>query len=1039
MAKCPSIFWVLVVATCELPPVQLVSAAEPPPASAQAIPDPADSVGGLIVHLGCGDGRLTGQLAAADNVVVHGLDTDPGLILAARAHLQESGRYGRVAVDTFDGRHLPYADNLVNRLVVRGPVSVERAELVRVLCPGGVALFTSDDGQRITDTFAKPAPRNTDEWTHFLHDASGNPVAHDEVVGPPGRVQWIAGPRYMRSHEHVPGIYAVVSSGGRIFYIQDEAETGALRAPPEWSLIARDAFNGTLLWKQPIAQWFPHFVGWGSTPRQLQHKLVAVGDRVYVTLGLLAPLTAIDAATGQIARTYEDTRGAEEVLCHDGVLLCTVRSVTAERLAELEQWEQWAKSLGLQQPALDKRDTAERLVRQLKTTEATGQKSVLALDAESGRRLWRKGPADSEGYRDESLRAAGDRVLYQKGQQVVCVDLRSGDPRWSAAATNLRLIHGDRVLCAGNSAIEALSLASGDKQWSQKPLLVSVLDAFVAGGAVWIGGFKPFDTGRQHTGPAWGPYFAVQHDLQTGAVLKQIEPDNPGHHHRCYSNKATDRYILGGRRGTEFIDLDSGEVFWNSWVRGVCKYGVMPCNGLLYAPPHTCGCYTLVKTTGFFALAPRERADAALPEAVAQPQRGPAYDAPLSESPSAADAWPAYRHDGARSGSTGMTLPAALRIAWQTTSGGRLSAPTAAGGRVYVADVDGHRLCALDAASGRTVWQFTAGARVDSPPTLVRGRALFGGRDGYVYSVATADGTLAWRVLAARADRRIPADGQLESVSPCHGSVLLRDGTIYATAGRSSYLDSGIDLCRIDPQTGMLLSRVAIYSPDEATGRQPEHYDANTMPGSRSDILSDDAGHIYLQESAFDGRQMVRQDGNPHLFALTGMLDDAWSHRSYWIFGTRASLATGCSSRAKDLVYGRLLVFDDQAVYGYGRSSVHWSSQLEDGPYRLFATPRQAGGPAWSVQVPVQVRALLRAGNLLFLAGAPAPGGERSGLPRESDTGVLLAVSTADGSVRGQLALDRPPVFDGLAAAEGRLILAQEGGQIVCLQGTAAN
>ena len=58
---------------------------------------------------------------------------------------------------------------------------------------------------------------------------------------------------------------------------------------------------------------------------------------------------------------------------------------------------------------------------------------------------------------------------------------------------------------------------------------------------------------------------------------------------------------------------DSGDVLWNSWVRGVCKYGVLPSNGLLYAPPHACGCYTMVKTTGFFALAPRNLADTALP------------------------------------------------------------------------------------------------------------------------------------------------------------------------------------------------------------------------------------------------------------------------------------------------------------------------------------------------------------------------------------------------------------------------------------------
>ncbi|MCL4201170.1 MAG: PQQ-binding-like beta-propeller repeat protein [Pirellulaceae bacterium] len=1013
-----------------------VRGADAQPHGLSGLLDATGFQGGVIVHLGCGDGRVTAALAAPGNGLVHGLDTDAARVQTAREHLHQLGRYGRASVDSYDGQRLPYADNLVNLLVVSDSASVARAELLRVLCPGGAAIFTSDDGTEITDKMVKPRPENIDEWTHSLYDASGNPVARDEVVGPPGRVQWIAGPRYTRSHEHVPGIYCVVSSGGRIYYIQDDAEVGALRAPPDWQLVARDAFNGTLLWKQPIGQWFPHFVGWGSTPRHLQRRLVAVGDRVYVTLGLHAPLTAIDAATGQAVQTYDDTLGAEELIVHDGVLLTMVRSVTDQRIAELREWGEWTETQGLQQPDLDKRDTIERFVQRLRKIESSGQQSIHAIDASSGRTLWRTGPGGIDGYRELSLRAAADHALYQKGTQIVCVDLRTGDEQWSKSAAPLRLVSGEYVICAGNTAIEARSLATGEELWQQKPLLSSILDAFVVDDSLWIGGFKPYDTGRQHTGPSWGPYFAVQRDLRTGKVLMQVEPDNPGHHHRCYSNKATDRYILGGRRGTEFIDLQSGEVLWNSWVRGVCKYGVMPSNGLLYAPPHACGCYTMVKTTGFFALAARNLADAELPAAEPEPQRGPAYDATLDDAASPpADAWSTYRCDAARSGSTDMALPAALRIAWQTAVGGRLSALTVAEGKVFVADVDAHRVCALDSASGQPAWNAMAGARIDSPPTIAGGRALFGARDGYVYSVAVADGRLAWRLLAARNDRRVPADGQLESVAPCHGSVLLRDGALYATAGRSSYLDSGLDVLRIDPRTGTLLSRSAVFSPDRETGRQPEQYDANTMPGSRNDILSSDDEHVYLQESAFDGTRMVRHDGNPHLFAVTGMLDDAWSHRSYWIFGTKSSLATGCSSRARDLVYGRLLVFDDQTVYGYGRSTVHWSNQLEDGPYRLFAAPRQAGKAGWSVTLPVHVRAVVRAGHLLFVAGSPVEGGERSGMPRVSDTGMLLAASTADGSVQARIPLNSPPVFDGLAAAEGRLFLAQESGQVACLVG----
>ena len=218
----------------------------------------------------------------------------------------------------------------------------------------------------------------------LAYDASGNPVTHDDVVAPPGRLQWIAGPRFMRSHEHVPGIYSVVSSNGRIFYILDESQTYALRATPRWCLVARDAFNGTLLWKQSISEWFPHIVCWGNTPRQLQRKLVAVGDRVYVTLGLHAPLSAVDAATGKLLQTYDDTRGAEEIILHDGTLLAMVRTVTKERIEELDKW---ARLVGLEHSEIDNRDTAEPLVKRLRSTESKGQKTILAFDAESGQKL----------------------------------------------------------------------------------------------------------------------------------------------------------------------------------------------------------------------------------------------------------------------------------------------------------------------------------------------------------------------------------------------------------------------------------------------------------------------------------------------------------------------------------------------------------------------------------------------------------------------------------------------------------------------------
>jgi outer membrane protein assembly factor BamB len=656
--------------------------------------------------------------------------------------------------------------------------------------------------------------------------------------------------------------------------------------------------------------------------------------------------------------------------------------------------------------------------------------------------LWRKSGADVSELKPLSLCADADRVFYQNGKDVVCLELASGREWWSKAVAPLRLAWKGNVVCADNQEAAILSAQNGETRWQAPHKLTEVRDVFIAGGALWVGGFKPAPGKRS---PAWGPYFATQLDLATGKLLMHIEPENPSHHHRCYPNKATDRYILGGRRGTEFIDLASGEVLWNSWARGVCKYGIMPCNGLLYAPPHACACYMTAKLIGFNALAPRRPVAQTSTFEPGEVERGPAYaaDGRPSSSPlprgagrgeGAPSDWPTYRHDAQRSGATASPVPARLQVKWQADIGGKLSAIVVAEGRALAASVDDHRIAALDADSGKLAWQFTAGARVDSPPTVYQGRAIFGCRDGYVYSLRASDGAPAWRARAAREDRRAVVCGQLESVSPASGSVLVQDGAVYVTAGRSSYLDGGIDLCRLDPQTGKTLTRSAIYSPDPLTGKQPPQFTPAAMPGSRQDILSSDRDHIYLQDSVFDKLGKPQSAGNPHLFAMTGFLDDAWAHRSYWIFGTQCSVAGGCSSRAKDLVYGRLLVFDKATVYGYGRAGVHWSNQLQDGPYRLFALNRAEGQSRWEKPLPIQVRAMVLASNLLFVAGPPTSTSVGPWDRSEDQTALLMAISAADGSVLAQTKLDASPVFDGMAAADGRLYVSLENGRVACLE-----
>ncbi len=250
--------------------------------------------GGLVVHLGCGDGKLTAELRIGDGYLVHGLDGDAWNIRKAREHISQLGLYGVVTVDRWTGAELPYIDNLVNLLVVSDGVDVPRKEVMRVLAPGGV-VTAKRDGRWTTAT--KPRPKATDEWTHYLHGPDNNAVSNDTVVSHPYHMQWVGLPKWTRNHNYLNSYSAVVSSAGRIFSIVDEAPTHSVYYPARWSLVARDAYNGIVIWKKPIGPWEGHLRRFRSGPTELPRRLVAEGERVYVTLGYGKPVSALDAAS----------------------------------------------------------------------------------------------------------------------------------------------------------------------------------------------------------------------------------------------------------------------------------------------------------------------------------------------------------------------------------------------------------------------------------------------------------------------------------------------------------------------------------------------------------------------------------------------------------------------------------------------------------------------------------------------------------------------------------------------------------------------
>jgi hypothetical protein len=106
----------------------------------------------------------------------------------------------------------------------------------------------------------------------------------------------------------------------------------------------------------------------------------------------------------------------------------------------------------------------------------------------------------------------------------------------------------------------------------------------------------------------------------------------------------------------------------------------------------------------------------------------------------------------------------------------------------------------------------------------------------------------------------------------------------------------------------------------------------------------------------------------------------------------------------------------------------------------------------WNAQSPVFARAMCMAKNTVFVSGPPDMIDEEYAFERMSKKdpaiyddlaaqdaaldgksgGSLLAVNTEKGSIGGEIKLDSPPVWDGMAIAQGRLYVASVDGKVTC-------
>jgi hypothetical protein len=302
---------------------------------------------------------------------------------------------------------------------------------------------------------------------------------------------------------------------------------------------------------------------------------------------------------------------------------------------------------------------------------------------------------------------------------------------------------------------------------------------------------------------------------------------------------------------------------------------------------------------------------------------------------------------------------------------GTLTPPVAAGGMIFVAVPDLHRVAALDATSGKVIWTYTAGGRLDGPPTISEGLCLFGAHDGWVYAVRAADGLLAWRLRVAPREGRIMAYGQMESPWPVVSSVLVGGGQGFVAAGRHPTSDGGVRVLAFRVSSGEIVWEKTVDNLDAI-----KNWYGPTLPNSKVKVGVD-----------FEPVDMLVRDGD--LIAM-----------SRWRFSPKDGEFTLALNSTTYAVPGGLEV--PRGLWGYG---IRQTKMVQPKPPAAFTGKKVHTGVTGDAA-------------LILVGGMPVTVTSKGDL-RIGEELVTLGVE---------------PVYDGLIAAYGSLYLATQKGTIVCIE-----
>jgi len=447
-----------------------------------------------------------------------------------------------------------------------------------------------------------------------------------------------------------------------------------------------------------------------------------------------------------------------------------------------------------------------------------------------------------------------------------------------------------------------------------------------------------------------------------------------------------------------------------------------------------------------------------------------------------------FRQNPERKGFLDVNISQDLKPLWKTSAlNKKITPPVIAGNTVVFAEEDTGVLHAVNRQDGQERWTFQAHSRIVTAPTLHEGRVLFGGRNGWLYCLDGANGEMMWRLRVAPREFQTISYGKLESLWPAFGSVLVWNDTLFASAGRSSYLNGGMFLYAIDIPTGRVKHVYHMSTPrDTAT-----HY-AFSTDGTTNDILKSDGRNVIIHRYGFTPELKPTKDTGQHVYCFAGLHDDQWFNRGFWSYGHTIEKADRENFQdyraALQAPGGYVLAIDKDSVYGietkvatngggFASGEAYMTVLIAEKCKKTVFGQRETltfnpgerhqftRNLTWKTTIPFQSRGLAASKEKLFVAGwneepitdsaaatetlstpksktqdkttgkAKGSGGLAGLRLRKTGDGSFWVCEKKDGSVLAKYKLPSGAVFDGVAIARGCVFIAMEDGSIVCYGG----